>query len=188
MNPKVTNKTLTVKFIILLICIISFVIIIANAIAKYESSVRLNGSIKTAFYIISEDYQSMNLNLSSIVPTEEPYIHTFFVANYKDGNRTETNLEYTIQIRTTTNLPLEFELYMIENNQPKNVIEEDKTEQDEYGTYFRKITTAKETFSYNSDEKNIYQLKIKFPKQYNQIEYQNIIEGIEININSKQII
>ena len=77
---------------------------------------------------------------------------------------------------------------MIENNQPQNVIEEDKTEQDEDGTYFRKITTAKETFSYNSDEKNIYQLKIKFPKQYNQIEYQNIIEGIEININSKQII
>jgi Txe/YoeB family toxin of Txe-Axe toxin-antitoxin module len=190
-NKKKANNitsAINMKFIILLVCIVSFIVIIASTIAKYESSVRLNGSIETAFYIISEDYQSMNLNLPSIVPSEEPYIHTFFVANNKDGNRTETNLEYTVQIKTTTNLPLEFELYILENNEYKSIVEDDKIEPDEDGTYFRKITTPKRTFSYNLDEKDIYQLKIKFPKIYNEIDYQNIIEGIEINIDSKQVI
>ena len=64
----------------------------------------------------------------------------------------------------------------------------DEIIQDEDGTYFRIITTETESFSFREDETNIYQLVVHFPQEYNTINYQDIIEGIEITVNSKQII
>ena len=37
-------------------------------------------------------------------------------------------------------------------------------------------------------KENIYQLVVYFPQKYNTINYQDIIEGIEISVDSKQVI
>ena len=59
---------------------------------------------------------------------------------------------------------------------------------DEYGTFFRMLSTDKEVFTHTEDQTNIYTLVIKFPKQYNKTEYQDIIEAISIEIASRQLI
>ena len=46
----------------------------------------------------------------------------------------------------------------------------------------------KETFGFTEDETNSYKLLIYFPENYKNIKYQDVIEGIEVQVNSSQII
>ncbi len=70
-----------------------------------------------------------------------------------------------------------------------NIITKDTIEKTgEDGAYFRTLETAKQTFGFDKDEENIYHLVVTFPKEYDSFEYQDIIEGVTICIESKQII
>ena len=67
-----------------------------------------------------------------------------------------------------------------------NIIVGNIVEQDDDGTYFRTMTMATKNFGYVADEKNLYQLVIYFPETYTAIKYQDVIESVEIIINSRQ--
>ena len=178
------------KFVILVLCLLILIRIFVLTLSRYESEAESNVDIDLAFYVLNEDYQDMSINLDNIFPSDTPYIYTFSISNEKDGNRADTNLEYNLKIRTTTNLPLEYKLYKNQNyddNNAQNIITNDKTEQDQSGTYFRTIETPTEKFYYNAKGENIYYLVIRFPAKYNTEDYQNIIEGIEISVESHQI-
>jgi hypothetical protein len=177
--------------IIILVCLTGIVIFaINNTISKYESTSISSGNIEVAFYILNGNYQSMTLNLLSMIPQAEPYVKTFTIANNNGTNRTETSLEYDLEIQTTTNLPLTYALYCNQNYNDvgaTDIITTNNIEQDEYGTYFRKIKTDTKSFGYENNESNTYQLVIYFPNTYTSIDYQNIIESVEIKVNSKQV-
>lgn len=178
------------KLIIIIICII-IIISIYKTFSKYQSNSTGEGDIDVAFYIVKEGFQNMSLSLNAIEPRQEPYVYTFTIANTDGTNRTETDLEYDLEIKTTTNLPLTYELYMNENYNSSgatNIIRRNTVITDEYGTYFRTITTDTENFGYQIDQINTYNLVVYFPEIYKSINYQNIIEGITINVNSKQIL
>ncbi len=77
------------------------------------------------------------------------------------------------------------------DNNSSNIITGDVIARDgdaEDATYFRTLSTEKEKFGFKKDEKNDYQLVISFPKEYDSFEYQGIVEGIKIVIESKQVI
>ena len=188
-NQKIAKKI--VKLLILLLSLILLIRLISFTFSKYESRASTNPNIEVAFYIINKDYQSMSLNLDSLFPSDEPYVYTFSISNTDGTNMCETDMEYDLTIRTTTNLPIDYELYMNENYNDSgatSIIKTNEVIQDEDGTYFRVITTEPENFTFAKEEVNIYQLVLNFPKKYNNINYQDIIEGIEISVNSKQVI
>lgn len=187
-NKKITNK---VKVLVVLILIFLLAKIISYTFALFESNSNSTANLEIAYYILEEDYQSMNINLGSLLPREEPYIYSFSIANNNGENRLETNMQYDLKIRTTTNLPLQFELYKneeYETSGSQDIINSTKTELDEYNTYFTTYTTPISYFGYESDEKNVYQLVVYFPSMYNSIDYQDVIENVEIIIESKQIV
>ena len=68
-----------------------------------------------------------------------------------------------------------------------NIIKENTVNLDEDGTYFRTMTTDKITLKYTEGKTNLYQLVVYFPENYNQENYQDIIELIEINVNGQQV-
>ena len=182
-------KKRIIQILILILILILLIRIISLTISKYESSAISDSAIQVAFYVLNRDYQSMNLNLESLFPRDEPYVYYFFVSNSNGDKTCETDMEYDLTIRTTTNLPIEYELYKNDqytNATAQNIIKSDDIVQDDDSTYFRVLTT--ETFSYNEAKKNIYQLVVRFPEKYNTINYQDIIEAIEITVDSKQII
>ena len=78
------------------------------------------------------------------------------------------------------------ELYDDENS--NMALTRNEVDTDEDGTYFRYLETANETFEYVNIKKNVYQLVVYFPQEYNTENYQDIIESIEINIDAKQVI
>ena len=100
-------------------------------------------------------------------------------------------MEYDLTIRTTTNLPLTYELYKNQDYKDTGAVDIIKTnniEKDEYDTYFRIMTTETEVMKYKEPKTNVYQLVVHFPENYNTTNYQNIIEALEINVNSHQLI
>ncbi len=186
-KPKNSFITLTGLFIILFFLIV----IIPVSFSRYETigSSNLNSSV--AYYVIDANYQYLDIRIPNMVPRQEPYIYSFSVANNKEGKRAEVSLEYDLSIQTTTNLELEYELYLNEDYQgqnAQNIIVQDTLNQDEYDTYFRNITTPKQYFSHLYNEINEYTLVIYFDEIYNNYKYQDIIESIFIIINSKQTI
>lgn len=186
---KINKNKIKIFFVILSFFLAVYIIV--STFSKYKSEASSNPNIQTALYLLKEDYQSMNLNLNSMIPGTTPYVYTFSIANNDGVNRVETNLEYNLKIKTTTNLPLEYELFLNEDYQnpsSTNIIKTNIVEQDADGTYFRKIDTDKKNFGFIANEQNVYTLVVYFDIQYNNINYQNIIESVEIEIDSKQVI
>jgi hypothetical protein len=128
----------------------------------------------------------MNMSLDSLLPGATPYVYNFSISNNDGTNRTDTKLEYDLKIKTTTNLPLDYKLYI--NGGNTNIISSDVISQDSDGTYFRVMTTDEKNFGFASNETNVYKLVVSFDSKYNNITYQNIMESIEIDVSSKQII
>ena len=179
------------KIIAVFILLILIIISIYKTLSKYQSNSNSEGEIDVAFYLLKEDFQSMSLNLGNIEPRQAPYVYTFTISNNHDNKRTEVDLEYDLEIKTTTNLPLEYQLYLNENynsNNATNIITENILERDQYNTIFRKIQTTRKQFNYTTNQSNTYNLVVYFPERFKTINYQNIIDGIIINVNSRQII
>lgn len=174
------------KIIIIFILIAILILTLKSTLARYSSSGKSEANVDVAFYLIKEQTLSQTIALEEMMPSDNVYTYTFSVANNDGTDRTETALKYTISIRMTTNLPLTYSLYM--NDGTENLLEGYKTEPDEHNTYFKTITSAENTFGFETDQQNDYRLEIRFPKEYNSVEYQGIIEALEITVNSQQIV
>ena len=188
MNLK-KSKNLIIKLVLLLIGLFLLLWIIQGAFARFKSSSTINPNIETALYVFKEDYQQINLTLSDIYPRAEPFTYSFTISNTDGTNTTETYLDYDIDIQTTTNLPLKYEMYLNEeysSTNAKNIMESSNIEQDEYGTYFQKVKLPTKTFGFEKTETNTYQLVVYFPEEYKDVKYQDITDAIIINVNSKQ--
>jgi len=154
--------------------------------SKYLSEVGSNALGGIAFYIIEPGYQNTEIKLDKIVPSDDLYEYEFSVSNYTKEKRLETNAKYNIIIRTTTNLSLEYYLYM--NDGLTDILVDRDILKDSDGTYFYVMKTAEESFGFIENQKNNYILKVKFPLEYKNYNYQDIIESIEIIVSSEQVI
>lgn len=183
-------RRLYAKLIILILCILIIARIFVLVLAKYESISDSYANVDIAFYLFQEDYKTMTLNLASIVPQNDEYTFEFSIGNEDGIEIAEVDLEYELTLRTTTNLPLTYELYMNQQYTDEgatNIIKENTVDLDEDGTYFRTITTDKITLPYTQGTTNLYQLVVRFPANYNQENYQDIIELLEITVNAQQV-
>lgn len=183
-------RRLYAKLVILVLCFLIIARIFVLVLSKYESISNSYANVDIAFYLLNEDYKTMTLNLASLLPQDNAYTFEFSIGNQAGGERAEIDIEYELSLRTTTNLPLTYELYM---NQAytdlgaTNIIKENTVAQDEHGTYFRTMTTEKITLPYTEGKTNLYQLVVYFPADYDQEKYQDIIELLEINVNGGQV-
>lgn len=179
MNIKLIIKTSII--IILLVVLLKFLPI---TFSKYETKTQGNAIVNYAFYILDANYYKEEIMLDSIIPSDESYVYNFSVSNYTNEKRCDTNLEYDLWISTTTNLDLEYDLIL----KNESAVISNEVEADEYGTYFRNIKTNKEYFSYKENMTNEYSLIVKFPSKYKDSKYQDIIDSVTINIESKQVV
>ena len=187
-NKKI--RILYSKLIILILCLLIIARIFVLVLSKYESISNSYANVDIAFYILKEDYKTMTVNLASILPQNDKYAFEFSIGNEENGEIAEVNLEYELTLRTTTNLPLTYELYMNEQYTDEgatNIIKENTIDVDEYGTYFRTMTTEPITLLYTEGKTNLYQLVINFPANYNTENYQDIIELLEIKVDAHQV-
>lgn len=173
-----------IKILILLVSLIIAYSLIGNIIAKYSSQSTASKELEIAYYVLESKHETQQLKLDAMVPRDEPYKYGITVLNSKEGKVSETSIEYILQIRTTTNLPLQFAI--VEEGDDKNLITNTQTVQNDDGVYYITMNTDTKEFGLNK-EQHEYILEIIFPKEYKaNSEYADIIELVEVTIDSRQ--
>ena len=103
--------------------------------ARYESDANVNIKPSLAFFLVDVSTQSGQIKLDGIVPREEPYVFTFEVSNFNDEKRANVDLKYSIEIITTTNMPLNFKIFK-GSEMTQNEIDSDTVTTDENGVFY----------------------------------------------------
>lgn len=187
------RKAIRVKrrFKLLVSMLILFLLykIVFSSFSLYESEANSDADADVAYFVLNDEYQSQVIKLDSMNPGDTQNF-VFNISNYvldDDSEEvvSEVDMEYTLKIRTTTNLPLEYEL-----TRSQSAGEEETFElvTDDDGTYFKKLLEETGTFSCDQGYTNTYTLTITFPANENDIKYQDLIECIEVSVDSRQII
>lgn len=173
--------------------------IVFGTFSLYESNAKSTANVDLAVPIIYDDYVRKSVALDSMLPGDSQTF-VFTVSNFyvdEDTDETvisDTDVEYDLVIKTTTNLPL---VYTITKNQEMieaNNIANAEVIQDEYGTYFCKLLESSGEFDLNvGSERDItytdtYIVKIDLPNGYTEEKFAGIKDAIDIEINGRQMI
>ena len=173
--------------LILVIVLIIFLKLDVFTYSKYEKMVSSNNDLNTAIYLLDDSYQTITVKIPDVIPSNNQYLYTFSVSNFKNDKHCDTNLNYKVHIRTTTNLRINYELYgTLDIVDATSIIETNNIQLDGDGTYFRHIYTDDNTMLYSEDKTDYYTLLLTFPVDYKESKYSGIPEVVEINIESKQ--
>ena len=177
--------------VFLLVDLLAVLIIINTSNARYESTAVSNTELEIALYALEED-DTYTISLNKMVPREDPYVYRFTVTNTdKNGHLTDVRLYYDLKIITTTNMHLDYALYKNQNylsEGASSIVNLDIVAPDNDGTFFRTLTTSRVYFGYQAVETNEYTLLVYFPETYKDSTYQDLIESIQINIDSQQAV
>ena len=175
--------------LILVIVLIVFLKLDIFTYSIYEKQVTSNNDLNTAVYLLDDSYQTITVRIPDVIPSNNQYLYTFAVSNFKDDKHCDTNLEYVVHIRTTTNLRIDYELYnTLDIDDAESIITSNNVELDSDGTYFRHILTNKKTMHYNVNETEYYTVLLNLPSDYKDAKYSGVPEVIEINIESRQVL
>ena len=180
-NRRILIYVRLICIIILLLIVIHF---IQNGLARYRSTATAEANVDLAYYFVKAGDISQDLKLESILPRAEKYTYSFSVANYHGTSRTETALDYTIELKTTTNLPLNYKIY--KQGETTDRITSADVEPDDDGTLFKYIIATGDSFGFSENEIDYYQIEIEFPEEYNSSEYEGIVEYLQLTVYSTQ--
>ena len=177
------------KITFLMIVLVILLYVMPLTFSKFETQKSGDIVIPHAIYVLDDTVISETVSLPEIIPSNNQYLYYFSVSNFNEDRRTEVNLKYDLYIRTTTNIPITYDLFKgVDINNSTSIVTSNRVITDDDGTFFRMIETPTEYFGFSSNQTNNYILLINFPAGYNNSDYQYLFEMIEININSQQIL
>ena len=158
--------------------------------ARYESDTTARVLPTIAFFVVGVESQNQQIKLESMIPRNEPYLYAFEVSNFTENKKANVDLTYSIEIITTTNMPLNYKVYK-ENINGNEIVDEDTFTTDENGVYYRHLKINQiSQMNYQSRVTDTYILWVEFPLQYknNPVEYAGIIDLVDIKINAEQVV
>ena len=160
--------------------------------ARYETDTQINISPTLAFFMVDVQSVTGQIKLESMIPSSTPYLYTFNVSNFNNTTHKHANVDltYTIEIVTTTNMPLNFRIFK-GNDLQTNEIDTDTFTTDTNGVYYRHLVINDvSTMAYASNVTDVYTLWVEFPLTYKDYpeEYSGIIDLVDIVIDAEQVV
>ncbi len=187
-NYKKLTKYLFLSFLLLITLILFGTFDFTQA--RYESEVEVSGGPTLAFFIVDVTTQSGHIKLDEMIPRTEPYTYTFNVSNFNNQKRANVDLTYTIEVITTTNMPLNFQIFK-GNDMNTMQVDHDTTTTDENGVYYRHLVIDDASImTYSANHTDTYTLWVEFPlenKDYPD-KYEGIIDLVDIKIVAEQVV
>ena len=169
-------KILTIEIIVLIGLVFSGV---TYSVYTSSNEIQVTQSIaKFNFQTISTD--KIELTIDNIVPGDiEEY--EFSVTNTVDKKASDVMIEYQITLKTLNSMPVFYELYY---GDQVVMTCDGSAERDEKNL----LTCAAPIKKLNVGkvEKHDYKLKVNFPEQYNSYVYADLIDFVDIHIDSWQ--
>ena len=141
---------------------------------------------KVAFYVIDPRPQTEEIKIGELQPDGQNFSYDIDVSNYKNSKISEVDMNYTMEIVTTTNIPVTYYLYK-NHNTSTNIIGTKEIIRDDDGMYFFKFSPQVGSFVHGVSKTDTYTLVINFPVSYNSSYYQDLIDTIKVTINAVQV-
>lgn len=214
MKRKFVNKK-KINFLTIFLILDVFVIctMFNTTGATYSSEAIGNTEMEVALYAFTTEKiteldtvdgnvinDSFDISLGDINPGETKY-YKFNIFNYLTDDSggivasAETNISYELKIVTTTNLPLKYSLFMNQNAFSSNAsnLLDSKTYStniitDGYGTFYQVFAINEQCFKHSTNGEDRYTLVVEFPDEYSDVIYQDLIESIKIQVESRQVL
>lgn len=175
------------KIIIIIFLLIMIVLGLGVTYSAFssENSLIVNQEI-ASFIFEANQTDHISLALSDLKPGDE-IDYNFSVSNSKkieeEINVSNVTIDYQILISTFHFIPLSIELYKGESDEALLVCDESFSRND----YNEIVCTSEiQNMSFTSGVTDDYILKIKFDEKYNQEEYSDLVDCIDIEIKSWQ--
>lgn len=172
------------RITITLLIIFILLVILKSTYASFETNSSGNALSKIAFYILNTKTETENLKISNIKPDGKDNNYLITVSNFNDTKVSDVDLEYSLEIRTTTNIPVTYKLYL--NDSSDNIMSTKELVKDTDNTYFYKYKSILQSFTHQVKRTDTYKLVINFPSNYNDEVYQSMIDDVEISVNARQ--
>lgn len=181
------HKKSKVKLNIIVLLISGIMLVVGSSItySLFTSSTKFVANQKVAKFIFNaKKTDTIELPITNLNPGDE-IEYKFEVANNINSKRSEVTINYYMTIKTYHFMPLDIELYKVDGNVEERILKCDETysrNQDNQLLCNMDI----QTLSHNEAEMDKYKLKIKFPAIYNTENYTELVDYIDIDINSWQ--
>lgn len=197
MKNRFNSRRLKISLVMMILVMLLFACMSLDifTLSKYETTITSSNNITTAIYLLNDEYQTISVKLPDVIPSNNQYAYTFSVSNYTEDRHSDTNIKYKVHVRTTTNMPIEYNLfntldidYEDEEEEVESCVESNSVNLDEDGTIFRHIYSEEKRMLYNEDALEYYTLLFTFPEEYTDYIYNGLVDYIEINIESSQIL
>lgn len=186
------KKTFTFYFAFTIILLLTLIVLSTVKLtqARYETNATINVSPSLAFFIVDVASETGQIKLESMVPSDGNYDYIFQVSNFNSERRANVDLTYSIEIITTTNMPLQFKVFRRGNLQDDLVNTQTLTT-DANGVFYRHlIINNASVMNYSSNHTDEYVLRVKFPlsNKDNPDGYAGVIDLVDIKINAEQVV
>ena len=172
------------RITITLVIIFILLVLLKSTYASFETNSNGEALSKVAFYILNTKTETENLKISNIKPDGKDNNYLITVSNFNDTKVSDVDLEYSLEIRTTTNIPVTYKLYL--NDSTDNIMSTKELVKDTDNTYFYKYKSILQSFTHQVKRTDTYKLVINFPSNYNDEVYQSMIDDVEISVNARQ--
>ena len=181
------SKKLKAEVFILVLLLLALLFLVPYTLSRFKSEARGDAKIDYAFFVVSDTYNHQSITLNDMKPGDSNS-YTFTVSNTDTIKRTEVSTSYYIYVRATTNLPLQYSLYLMNGVNETNIVSNSEVITDDDGMYFKIMETSSRDFGFDVDETDTYKLTVDFPAELKSYKYQGVAENIEINVRGKQIL
>lgn len=171
------------KVLIILFILIAIFLGTGVTYSIFYSDSNINVDQKIAKFVFeSKQLNHLELNLNNLNPgSVEEYM--FSVTN-KEEKLSNVTVEYQITIKTYHFMPLTIELYK-EGETEELIMNCDETySRNEFDELV--CNSSIQTLSHNAETLDNYKIKVTFPSEYNSLEYTNLADFIDVEINSWQ--
>lgn len=173
------------KVIIIVLLIVSIFLLagITYSSLNINADARTNENIAKFIFDFNTSEQ-INLPLYDLKPGDTK-IYDFSVTNSRDDKISDVSIEYQIILKTYHFMPLDISLYRKDGNEETLVMNCDESySRNEYNELVCKSELQEMDYSKNNLDN--YIIKLTFNDNYNSYEYSNLIDYIDLEIESYQ--
>lgn len=174
------------KVVVIIILLTSIMFLTGITYSFFNSGALFSTSNQeiAKFVFNTEKLDKVSLPLDDLKPSEEKE-YLFSVYNNKNGDVSRVTINYQLTIKTLHFIPLEINLYKINNNKEELILTCDET-------YSRNTdnelvcNSEVQEMKYDVESNDEYKLKLNFIEGYDNEKYSDLVDYIDISIRSWQ--
>jgi len=173
-----------IYLVIILIVLVTFFSGITYSFFHSNTTLDSTNQGIASFIFETNNLDQIDLNLNNLKPGDERE-YLFSVANTSEDKTSDVTLEYQLSIKTYHFIPITIDLYEITETKENLVGSCDETyERNSENELVCNMPIS--TLNNSKEESDDYKLKITFPIEYNDFKYSNLVDYINLEIESWQ--